>query len=484
MLFNTVSYILFLAVVTIGYWQLRDRLRVWFILIFSLVFYAMWRWEFVFLIAFSALVDWYFSLRIYRGRDPRWRRTWLLCSLTINLGLLAYFKYTQFILDDVTGLAALFGQRWLLDAGNIILPLGISFYTFLSISYTLDVYRGFYVPERNFAVYLTYVTFWPHMIAGPILRARELLPQITREHRFDGDQFAGGIRRVLFGLGLKLALADQLAPYVDGGFAAAPGQLSALDVWTLAFAFGLQIYFDFGGYSQIAIGSAQMLGIRFPENFHWPYLAVSPRDFWQRWHITLSSWIRDYLYLPLCGAEVQDRSSGGLNIQVTRPDSLRSSAALFVTWFLMGLWHGAAWRFAFWGLWHAAFIWLSRMTSPGLKNLPAWLRKSGGWALTIAVVMLAWIPFRAPSLSAAFLLLGRVFDIRAYGSLTFRENFYLVTGVIFAAMLITYWVRERLPRRIMWRPLFAAADFAVVSFVFFVVFIFLRPAGQFIYFQF
>lgn len=484
MLFNSVSYIAFLAISVTAYWMLRGRLRVWFVLMASLFFYAMWRVEYVFLIAFSALVDWFFSLLIHRESQPGRRRLWLLCSLTTNLSLLAWFKYAHFLLDSVAGIGGLFGQHWALDIGNIVLPLGISFYTFLSISYTLDVYRGFYAPEQNFAVYLTYVTFWPHMIAGPILRARELLPQITSDHRFSADNLADGIRKVLFGLFLKVALADQIAPYVDEGFLAAPSQLSALDVWTLAFAFGLQIYFDFGGYSQIAIGSAQMLGIHFPANFRWPYLAVSPRDFWQRWHITLSSWIRDYLYLPLCGVAVQDRSSGGLNVEVTRPSSLRSSVALFVTWFLMGLWHGAAWRFAAWGLWHATFIWLYRITSPSLDRLPRIVRVSGGWAITLAVSMLAWIPFRAPTLAASAGLLRRIFDIHAYSRLTFRENFYLITAVVFTAMIASYFVREQLPKRISWRPALQLADFATVSVMFFIVFIFLRPAGQFIYFQF
>jgi D-alanyl-lipoteichoic acid acyltransferase DltB (MBOAT superfamily) len=202
--------------------------------------------------------------------------------------------------------------------GHIILPLGISFYTFLSISYTIDVYRREFVPIRSFTHYLTYVMFWPHMIAGPILRASELIPQLQAPSRPDSIAVAGALQTILFGLFLKVGLADHLAPLVDEAFLMPPHTLGGLDVLTMAFAFGLQIYFDFSGYSMIAIGSAALLGIAFPQNFNWPYLASSPREFWRRWHITLSSWIRDYLYLPLSGLSGTSHSSGGIDIQFQR----------------------------------------------------------------------------------------------------------------------------------------------------------------------
>jgi alginate O-acetyltransferase complex protein AlgI len=483
MLFNTISYILFLALATAAYWLLPKPRRIWLVLAASLLFYALWRVDFVFLISFSAFVDYFFSLKIYDETHESRRKIWLLCSLGINLGLLAYFKYTHFLIDDVTVLGALIGQNWAIKIGNIVLPLGISFYTFLSISYTLDVYRRLFVPVRNFWVYLTYVMFWPHMIAGPILRAHELIPQITQSSPFDSDRFAGGVRKILFGLFLKVALADQISPYVDEAFLSNPAQLSALDIWTMAFAFGLQIYFDFAGYSMIAIGSAKLIGIEFPENFNWPYLATSPRDFWQRWHITLSSWIRDYLYLPLCGVPFKDRSAGGLEIENVRPSSLRSAFALFLTWFLMGLWHGAAWKFAFWGVWHAVFIWLYRLVSPRLSWLPLIARNFGGWGITLAISMLAWIPFRAPSLSYTFALYARLVNIHAYHALTFRENFYLIIAGVMAGMLGLNFLSgfRGQPR---FRRIEQIAEVAVVAFVAIIVFIFLRPVGQFIYFQF
>lgn len=483
MLFNTLSYVVFLLVAVTAYWALRPAYRSWFILAASLLFYALWRVEFVFLISFSAFVDYFFALKIHGEPRPSRRKLWLIISLSTNLALLAYFKYTYFTLGNLSGLGDILGQNWRLDPGAIILPLGISFYTFLSISYTVDVYRGFFTPLQSFAIYLNYVMFWPHMIAGPILRAHDLIPQLVRTVRFDSSEFSQGLRKILFGLFLKVGLADQIAPYVNEAFLVTPAQLSALDVWTMAFAFGLQIYFDFAGYSMIAIGSALLLGIRFPENFNWPYLALSPRDFWRRWHITLSSWIRDYLYLPLSGVRPRNESTGGLEVHVLKLDSWRLTLALFLTWFLMGLWHGAAWTFALWGIWHATFVWLYRLAEPRLGTVPAVIRTIGGWGLTLGIVMLAWIPFRARSLDDALALLGRVLDVHAYGYLTFQENFYLIVAVVFTAMLMLYFIRRWLAQA---RPaiLNAVAEIGAVAITAFVVFIFLRPVEQFIYFQF
>lgn len=485
MLFNTVSYMVFLAVAAALYWSLPVTGRKWLLLAASFLFYALWRVEFVLLIAFSAFVDYFFSLKIYDERHPRWRTLWLICSLSTNLGLLAYFKYTYFVLDNIRGVGVLLGRDWHFDVGSIVLPLGISFYTFLSISYTLDIYRRIFEPIRDFGVYLTYVMFWPHMIAGPILRAHELIPQITRAHKFRLDEFADGVKVILFGLFLKVALADQIAPLVNDAFAAKPATLSALDVWTMAFGFGLQIYFDFAGYSMVAIGSARLLGIRFPENFNWPYLATSPREFWKRWHVTLSSWIRDYLYLPLSGMAFRDRSEGGLEVQfLNRGNTARLTAALFVTWFLMGLWHGARWNFAAWGLWHAGFIFAYRLASGHLGALPEWVRRYGGWAATVAVSMLGWIPFRARSLQDTFALLARVLDWRGYTYLSFRENFYLLVALVFAGMLLLWYVTQVLSTKVRPAWIHAAAETGGLTVVMFFVFIFLRPISQFIYFQF
>ena len=486
MLFNSVSYLAFLLIAVAGFWALPPRWRQPLLLTASILFYALWRIEFVFLVAFSAFVDFFLSLKIHASEEPKRRLAYVLLSLSINLGLLAYFKYTYFILGNVAVVTGLSRATLFAAVGNITLPLGISFYTFLSISYTLDVYRREFTPIRSFGLYLTYVMFWPHMVAGPILRAHELIPQLTNpSSRLSADDLGSGLRAILFGLFLKVALADQLAPLIDDAFTMAPARLSALDVLTMAFAFGLQIYFDFAGYSMIAIGSARLVGVRFPDNFNWPYLASSPREFWRRWHITLSSWIRDYLYLPLSGLRDHSHSTGGIDIQFVKSrNTPQVVVALFLTWFLMGLWHGASWNFAFWGLWHAGFIFAYRLTSPYLRVLPLAVRSVLGWGVTLLVVMLGWIFFRAPTLETALSLYGRLLHPGSYLYLSFRENFYLMVAIAMTAMLILRWLTvthlvggARSPAR----TLGEVAGIAVATFI---VFIFLRPIGQFIYFQF
>jgi D-alanyl-lipoteichoic acid acyltransferase DltB (MBOAT superfamily) len=484
-IFNTVSYIAFLAASTALFWLLPNAGRMALLLGASLLFYALWRVEFVFLIVFSALVDFFFSLKVHATEDARWRRAYMLLSISTNLGLLVYFKYTYFIIDNLALLPGVSAPGLKETVGTIILPLGISFYTFLSISYTIDVYRRDFVPIRSFAHYLTYVMFWPHMIAGPILRAHELIPQLRDPPRPSHQETAAGLRAIVFGLFLKVGLADHLAPIVDEAFAMPPSRLGGLDVWTMAFAFGLQIYFDFAGYSLIAIGSAQLLGVKFPDNFNWPYLATSPREFWRRWHITLSSWIRDYLYLPLSGLRERSHSAGGIDVQFVRSRNAATiTIALFLTWLLMGLWHGASWNFALWGLWHASFIFAYRLASTYLPERPTPLGMIAGWAITLAVSMLGWIPFRAPTLESTFALFGRVFDARSYVSLGFRENVYLFVFCVFAGMLALHGMLKLQPRGRLgeaWRNL---GEVAAVSLALFVVFIFLRPVAQFIYFQF
>jgi len=425
MLFNSLTYFTFLTIVVSAYWAFRGTWRVWLVLLASIAFYGFWRIEFVFLIAFSAFVDFYFSLKIHDENYNRRRTFWLFLSIGTNLGLLGYFKYAFFVTENIASLGSFLGKDWSFSPGTIILPLGISFYTFLSISYTLDVYRRHFVPIRDFWTYLAYVMFWPHMIAGPILRANELIPQILRSQTAHFQGISSGLRDILAGLFLKVVLADQLAPWVEEAFATSTSSLGGLDIWTMAFGFGLQIYFDFAGYSLIAIGSARLLGVSFPQNFNWPYLATSPRDFWKRWHITLSAWIRDYLYLPLCGRHSRDTSQGGIDIQTppTSTSFATSTIALLVTWFIMGLWHGAGWRFAFWGVWHATLILLYRISLHWLPAFREPVNRFLGWSLTLPLIMLGWIPFRAVSLEASLSMIARVIDVSSYRSLAFRENF-------------------------------------------------------------
>lgn len=486
MFFNSISYLVFLFIAVVAYWLLPRRWGVTWLLWASVIFYGFWKIEFLALIVFSAFVDFYVSLRIHDATTPRKRKFWLCNSIFINLGLLVYFKYTYFIFDNIGALGNLFGRDWHFSLWKITLPLGISFYTFVSLSYTIDIYRRLIDPVRNFGLYLTYVMFWPHMIAGPILRGHELITQLKRGHRFSLDNAVAGVKLIITGLFLKVVLADQIAPLVDSAFSSKTESLGGLDVWTMAFGFGLQIYFDFAGYSLIAIGSARMLGIHFPDNFNWPYLSVSPREFWKRWHITLSSWVRDYLYLPLSGARYRDRSDGGIDVEVAnvRASKQMLTSALLISWFIMGMWHGASWNFAFWGLWHATLIYIYRRTKTWGQGINAQASALIGWALTLPAVMLAWIPFRATTLRQSYELLAKVISPKTYFHLSFRENFYLVVFLLMVGMLLSALLRNpELP--VLGNPIVRRiGETAVLCVMIFTVFVFLKPVNQFIYFQF
>lgn len=489
MVFNSLTYLVFLCGVVALYWSLPRRPRLWLIFLASLTFYGFWRVEFLPLMLLSAFTDYAVSLAIARSDSLRYRKTMLALSLVVNLGMLFIFKYLIFFAESAYGLTDLLGFDIEMSAMKIILPLGISFYTFQTISYTVDVYRGFIKPERDFILYASYVVFFPQLVAGPILRAREVLPQLDCRPEAKISDLVFGIRRILYGLFVKVVLADNIASIVNSGFAMPTDLLGALDVWTLAFLFGFQIYFDFCGYSHIAIGSARLMGIQFPENFNFPYLARSPKDFWQRWHISLSSWVRDYLYLPLAAEKVNDRSTGGLarvvELQSRSVSSVRKrNIALLATWAIMGLWHGAAWTFVLWGIYHAIFILLYRVVQSRMPKLPGLISEWAPRCVTLPIIMLGWIFFRA-DLAQSFLMYGKILSPSEYGAMQMRPDTYLVTALLLAGILITYYVKTRLMsllERLVWLKF--SLDAVVIAVMVFTVFVFLRPINQFIYFQF
>ena len=491
MIFNSVSFLLLLALVLPLYWYLPTIPRLWFIFAISVIFYGFWRVEFIPLMLFSALVDYIAALAIYTSSRLSRKRLFLVMSLSINLGLLFYFKYLYFFVDNAISALNIFGLQIDKPVLDIILPLGISFYTFQTISYTVDVYRGFIRPEKSFVLYACYVTFFPQLIAGPILRAKEVLHQLQNRPSFNLVDFAHGLRWVIYGLFLKVVLADNIAPLVDDGFFQPVSTLSAVDVWTLAYLFGFQIYFDFSAYSHIAIGTARMMGIHFPENFHYPYLADSPKEFWRRWHISLSSWIRDYLYLPLAGISVQDRSTGGLAV-AAQEERVRPKRnlflVLFLTWSIMGLWHGANWTYVIWGLYHATFIICYRLVAPVAQKVSLWQKKLFGWVVTLPIVMLGWIPFRAGDVGDTFTMWAKIFSWKEYGVLGMRENTYLATAIIFICVISTYFLRRKyvevVERVSALNVSYIAVESMMFAFIIGLVFVYLRPIQQFIYFQF
>ena len=485
MIFNSITYLVLLSIVVPLWWVLPRRARLWLVFATSLTFYGFWRVEFLPLLLGTTGLDYVVALGIERSESPLRRKLLLSISLVSNLGVLMFFKYLYFVCDNASGLLKLFGVDYTIPLPDIILPLGISFYVFHTLSYVIDVYRRFIPAEHDFVLFIDYVLFFPQLVAGPILRAAEVIPKISRRAAFQLEYVSDGLRRILFGLFLKVCLADEIASLVDSGFDQSMTFFGAFDVWTLAFLFGFQIYFDFAGYSHIAIGSAKLMGISFPENFNYPYLASSPRDFWRRWHISLSSWIRDYLYLPLAGARVMDHSTGGLASAAQAEHTERRDFALFASWAIMGLWHGAAWTFLVWGLWHATFVFLYRTTQPACRKLPDWARTVGGWVLTLLIAMLGWIPFRATSLPMTFEMWGKILNPRQYASLSLPSNSYVIASMLLAAMVAVYFVETNVvPRLQRNAPLAFIAATPVYAFLFAAVFVYLRPMRQFIYFQF
>lgn len=489
MIFNSVTYLLFLAAFVLLYWQLPRRPRHWLIFLGSLSFYGFWRIEYCLVMLLSISVDYVAALAISRHAGIWPRRLWLGASLAVNLGLLLYFKYTMFLVDSWASFAQMLGMESPAIALSIILPLGISFYTFQSVSYTVDVFRKQIPAEPNYLCFANFVLFFPQLVAGPILRAVEIIGQLKERPPFALRDLSIGLSQIATGLFLKVVLADNLAPLVDEGFSLPTATLMAKETWALASLFGYQIYFDFAGYSLIAIGSARLMGVHFPENFNFPYVSRSPREFWRRWHISLSSWIRDYLYLPLTGAKFHVHSVGGLGDAAKAPTDkqgavFRASLALVLTWFIMGLWHGANWTFALWGIWHAGLILGYRFFASRVA-LPHGATSIIGWIVTYPLIMLSWIPFRAASVDNAITLMMHSFTPASYlEPFALPRYYYTVAALLPLIMLSAHAARSVWPYISRNLALAAPLRLLYLTAMLGMVFVFLRPIRQFIYFQF
>lgn len=487
MIFNSLTFILFLLLVIPLYWVLPRTPRLVLIFLSGVIFYGFWRFDFLLLLFASIIFDFFSARIIYTTDSAARKKLFLFLSMAVNISLIVFFKYFYFLEDAAIGFASLFGITIPSLAINIILPIGISFYTFHSMSYIIDVYRGHIKPAQSFILFVDYVIFFPQLVAGPILRAGEMLWQLDKRADFNSDHIRIGVTRILYGLFLKVCLADNIAPFVNDAYALDPSRLSAIDVLTMGFLFGFQIYFDFSGYSHIAIGTARLMGIVFPENFNFPYSSVSPRIFWRRWHISLSSWIRDYIYLPMAGVKVADRmSTGGIGIDGTGQTGKRSAMfALFATWAIMGLWHGAAWTFVLWGVWHAALVAGHRYTSRWTAAIETkWLAVLG-WGTTLVLVMIGWIPFRAPSIDYTLRAWAKLLDPSAYFALNLRETSYIVAAMALIATIAMPSVLRILKNLHSWRPqLSMALLIPAWAVLLALVIIYLRPLDQFIYFQF
>ena len=415
MLFNSFSFFVFFVAVYILFWILPTwRQKKWLLLIASYLFYAAWNPPYIVLLLLSTSADWWLARLIGRSNNSSTRRMLLIASLTSNLGLLGYFKYGNFLLENFVLWCETFRVTYHPPELGIILPIGISFYTFASLSYTIDVYRKEIRYDWKFSDYALFVGFFPHLVAGPIVRANYLLPQIEQPQLPKANQIGWGFALVCFGLFAKVVMADSIfAPLVDTVYSH-PERFSVIDTWIAALSFSGQIYYDFSGYSLCAIGLAMTFGFWFPDNFRYPYGAQSFSDFWRRWHISLSSWLRDYLYIPLGG---------------NRHGEVRTYFALFMTMLLGGLWHGASWMFVLWGGLHGTFLAIERVirgvSSPNV--IPAQLKS----ALIFLAVTLTWIPFRAASPDQAIAIFHGLSNISTIGSPNMPEL------VAIAAILFT-----------------------------------------------
>jgi len=414
MQFNSVEFATFFSVVFLLYLVVSHEWQNRLLLAASYLFYAAWDWRFLSLILISTAVDYTCAIRIHASQGRR-RRLFLIASMVTNLGILSLFKYFNFFSDSLIGFLGLFGLHATPCTLNIILPVGISFYTFQTMGYTIDVYRRRMEPQRRFGVFALFVAFFPQLVAGPIERASRLLPQITTRRHVTSEKLGRGAFLILYGLFQKIVVADNLAPVVDQVFGGpVPG--NALHILLAVYAFAVQIFCDFAGYSNIARGVAACLGFDLMVNFHSPYFAVNPVEFWKRWHISLSSWLRDYLYIPLGG---------------NRGGTLLTLRNLALTMLLGGLWHGARWTFVLWGAYHGLLLVAHRLyvqlTSGLSDERSARLRHvwtACKWAVFFHLVCLGWIFFRAQSTAEAWNMLGGlmchqtwVFDEQAKGVL-------------------------------------------------------------------
>jgi alginate O-acetyltransferase complex protein AlgI len=407
--FNSLTFVVFFAgVLFLHALPLPWTAKKVQLLLASYLFYAAWNPPFVILLWISTVVDWYAAQALVHAQRTAVRRAWMLLSVVVNLGMLAYFKYAGFLL----------GAHF-----DIVLPVGISFYTFATMSYTLDVYLRRAQPAQSFLDYALFVTFFPHLVAGPILRPTQLVPQFAEERRATLRQLQFGLVLITIGLFEKIVLADSfLGPAADVVYA--PGSTpGAIDAWLGTLAFAGQIFCDFAGYSTTAIGVAMCLGFAFPDNFRFPYGAVGFSDFWRRWHITLSTWLRDYLYIPLGG---------------NRRGAARMYLALMMTMLLGGLWHGANWTFVVWGGLHGLYLVAERLLRGKLKGPPI-----AGAAVTFLFVTIAWVFFRARTFTDAWHVLEGMFGAGG-GDPLLSVYGITMTSVIVAGILVTHWLmRER-----------------------------------------
>jgi D-alanyl-lipoteichoic acid acyltransferase DltB (MBOAT superfamily) len=473
MLFNSIEFLFFFPIVTALYFWLPQRFRWFMLLAASCYFYMAFVPVYILILGGTIVIDYFAGIYIEKlsGKKRRWL---LIISLISNIGVLAVFKYYNFLNGNLTALLGLAGHSNPIPFLKILLPIGLSFHTFQAMSYTIEVYRGNQKAERNFGIYALYVMFYPQLVAGPIERPQNMLHQFYEKHTFDYRRAVEGLRLMLWGLFKKMVIADRLAIYVNDIFDH-PNEHHGIAVLVAAYFFAIQIYCDFSGYSDIARGAAQVMGFRLMLNFNLPYFATSVREFWSRWHISLSTWFRDYLYIPLGGNRVKE---------------WRWMMNLFIVFVVSGLWHGASWTFIIWGALHGFYL-----VAEIFLNKIAFIRRTGkttfgkamGLLITFHLVVLGWIFFRANSFGDAILLLKNLLRFDQPANLyTSQDLVHLVFGGCFIGllMLVEYFTRgNRVELAIGQRS--APARWSIyVSLVLLILWFGVFTENEFIYFQF
>ena len=471
MLFNSLSFVVFLVIVLALYyakilnWNNKKRM----LLLASYVFYGLWNPPLIILLWISTVVDWTAGKRLAIEENPQKRKFWLLLSMFVNLGFLAFFKYGDFLLENFVSLLNTVGVDFQAMPMDIILPMGISFYTFQTMSYTIDLYKRKIEPARTFLDFALYVTFFPQLVAGPIVRAKDLITQFYEEKRVTYNQFVWGIFLLTIGVFQKVVLADTLLSETADDVFGSSKLLHGIDAWIGTLAFSGQIFFDFAGYSTCAIGIALMLGITLPDNFRYPYASLGFSDLWGRWHISLSSWLRDYLYIPLGG---------------NRHGITRMYVALMLTMLLGGLWHGAAWTFMIWGGLHGTYLILEKLQK---QYVPFKITKWNGIFLsflTFSCVNITWVFFRAREFDTAWNMIKSMFYMQSNSEKILDSFTIIKVCIVIGILFLCHWIMRNTSMKEVAQKTSPWVLGVFWAILFFLIVIAQGSGEQFIYFQF
>lgn len=423
MLFNSIDFAIFFPIVFALYWFVFGRSRRSqnvLILVASLFFYAYWDWRFIAIILISITTDYVCGLWIEKSKTIQFKRSWLALSIALNLGLLCVFKYFNFFVDSFIEVFRMFGSNLEGPAIRVILPIGISFYTFQSLSYSIEVYRGRLKPTKNFLAFSSYVSFFPQLLAGPIEKARNLLPQFLSKREFDYSQAVSGMQQTLWGLFKKVVIADNCAYFVDHCFENPMG-LNSPTLFLGILCFGFQIYCDFSGYSDMAVGMAKLFGIRLQQNFRSPYFSRSIIDFWRRWHVSLMEWLKDYVYIPLGGGRVS---------------SIKVYRNILIVFLVSGLWHGANWTFVIWGFAHGIVFIMYKIIRKRRLQTESVAKTVLSIIITFLLVNILWVPFRSENLNEASTYFIQLFQFDFSGGLQFpRMTRFIVLWTLIPLMM-------------------------------------------------